>query len=71
MDPDVNRDLVDIMLNLQQQAKDTGDEEQLHLLNDTNIGHIVHELFGGGIETTTITVLWFIIYLIRNPQVKN
>ncbi|XP_060072856.1 steroid 17-alpha-hydroxylase/17,20 lyase-like [Ylistrum balloti] len=63
-----NRDLLDILLKEQEQAKKEGDKERLALLSDVSIGHIVYELFGGGIESTTMTILWFIIYMIRNPE---
>jgi hypothetical protein len=32
---------------------------------------IDYELFGGGIESTTMSILWFIIYMIRHPEVSN
>ncbi|XP_069139176.1 steroid 17-alpha-hydroxylase/17,20 lyase-like [Argopecten irradians] len=63
-----NRDLLDILLKEQQDARDQRDKKRLALLSDVSIGHIVYELFGGGIESTTMTILWFIIYMIRNPQ---
>lgn len=66
-----DRDLVDIMLKIQKEALESGNEEEIRLLSDQNIGHIVHELFGGGIESTTMTILWFILYLIHNPQVRE
>ena len=59
------------MLKIQKEAIESGDEEEIRLLSDQNIGHIVHELFGGGIESTTMTILWFILYLIHNPEVRN
>ena len=71
LDEDGHKDLVDIMLKLQREAKVKDDEEQGRLLKDTNIGHIVHELFGGGIESTTMSILWFILYLIRHPEVHT
>lgn len=61
---------MDIMLNIQKEAIESGDEEEIRLLSDKNIGHIVHELFGGGIESTTMTILWLMMYLIHNPQVR-
>lgn len=59
------------MLKIQKEALESGNEEEIRLLSDQNIGHIVHELFGGGIESTTMTILWFILYLIHNPQVRE
>lgn len=65
----VTRDLVDTMLNLQKEAKEKNNTEELERLSDCSIGHIVYELFGGGIESTTMSILWFIIYMIRHPEV--
>ncbi|GAB1607752.1 steroid 17-alpha-hydroxylase/17,20 lyase-like [Argonauta hians] len=62
------RDLLDFLLLEQKKAKDEGNEEVQTFLNDNTIGHIVYELFGGGIESTTITILWFIIYLLHHPE---
>ena len=70
MTEDVNRDLVDTLLILQQEAKISNNTVELERLSDCNIGHIVYELFGGGIESTTMTILWFIIYMIRHPEVS-
>lgn len=64
----VSRDLVDTMLFLQAEAKRTNNTEELNRLTDCNIGHIVYELFGGGIESTTMSILWFITYMIRHPK---
>lgn len=64
----VERDLVDTMLFLQAEAKKNNNTEDLKRLSDCNIGHIVYELFGGGIESTTMSILWFIIYMIRHPE---
>lgn len=64
----VSRDLVDTMLFLQAEAKRTNNIEELNRLTDCNIGHIVYELFGGGIESTTMSILWFITYMIRHPK---
>lgn len=69
MQSDHNRDLLDTFLNMQLEAKADNDEKKLQMLSDKTIGHIVHELFGGGIESTTMTILWFIIYLMHNPKV--
>ncbi|KAK3097001.1 hypothetical protein FSP39_005504 [Pinctada imbricata] len=63
-----HKDLVDLMLEHQKAAIEKNDTKQTNLLKDTNIGHIVHELFGGGIESTTMSILWFILYLIRHPE---
>lgn len=62
------RDLLDFLLLEQKRAKEEGNTEVLKLLSDVTIGHIVYELFGGGIESTTMTILWFIIYLIHYPE---
>ncbi|KAL5010478.1 hypothetical protein ScPMuIL_012783 [Solemya velum] len=65
---DHNRDLLDMLLNMQLEAKAENDEEKIRMLSDRTIGHIVHELFGGGIESTTMAILWFMIYLMHNPE---
>lgn len=65
------RDLLDFLLLEQKRAKEEGNTEVLKLLSDVTIGHIVYELFGGGIESTTMTILWFIIYLIHYPEVRT
>jgi len=59
------------MLFLQAEAQKNNNAEDLKRLSDCNIGHIVYELFGGGIESTTMSILWFIIYMIRHPEVSN
>ncbi|XP_052103028.1 steroid 17-alpha-hydroxylase/17,20 lyase-like [Mytilus californianus] len=64
----VSRDLVDTLLFLQMEATATNNTVDLERLSDCNIGHIVYELFGGGIESTTMSILWFMIYMIRHPE---
>lgn len=59
------------MLKLQKEAIEENDEEKMHMLSDKTIGHIVYELFGGGIESTTLSILWFLIYMIHNPEVRR
>ena len=63
-DDHTDRDFLDALLKAQLES-----EESREQLSDETIGHIVYELFGGGIESTTMTLLWFIVYMVRNPEV--
>lgn len=62
---------MDTLLELQTKAREEGDAESLRMLDDLTIGIIVHELFGGGIESTTMTILWLMVFLLHHPEVSK
>ncbi|XP_071816841.1 cytochrome P450 2J6-like [Apostichopus japonicus] len=59
------RDVMDAYLI--EMKKDNGNSD---IFNDDNMVFTVGDLFGAGTETTTLTLLWIILFLLKNPEAE-
>lgn len=67
------RDLVDSYLLEIENAKLTKTEGELFegMDHDTQIMQVMGDLFSAGMETIKTTLLWLIVFMLRNPTVKK
>jgi 26-hydroxylase len=67
------RDLVDYYLKEIEIAKENGTEKELFdgCDHDEQIMQVVGDLFSAGMETIKTTLLWLIVFMLRNPQAKK
>lgn len=72
-DRDNIRDLVDYYLLEIENAKINGTEQQLFDGRDQNeqIMQIMGDLFSAGMETVKTTLLWLVVFMLRNPDAKQ
>ncbi|XP_002730828.1 steroid 17-alpha-hydroxylase/17,20 lyase-like [Saccoglossus kowalevskii] len=68
-DQDNLNDLIDYLLDAQRQAKEEN-ADNISSLTDTHLVQTVSDMFGAGIDTTTHTMDWSIIFLTRYPDVQ-
>ena len=45
--------------------------EMAPLLNDEQIVHVLSELFGASLDTSSITIYWGLAYLIKHPEIQS
>ncbi|XP_073481197.1 cytochrome P450 2K1-like isoform X1 [Aquarana catesbeiana] len=66
---DINdqRNLIDVFLAKQQEGKP---ESTLYFHND-NLGMLVSDLFVAGMETTSTTLRWGLLLMIKNPEIQK
>ncbi|XP_008285532.1 cytochrome P450 2U1 [Stegastes partitus] len=69
LDPDNPRDLVDMYLMEMLAQRDAGDEDSS--FNEDYLFYIIGDLFIAGTDTTTNSVLWFLLYMILHPDVQD
>ncbi|KAL7018507.1 hypothetical protein ACKWTF_010783 [Chironomus riparius] len=67
------RDLVDFYLLEIEIAKESGTEDQLFngREHDEQIMQVMGDLFSAGMETIKTTLLWLIVFMLRNPNAKK
>lgn len=67
------RDLVDTYLLEIENAKLSDTEKELFegMDHDTQIMQVIGDLFSAGMETIKTTLLWLIVFMLRNPEVKK
>lgn len=72
-DRDNIRDLVDTYLLEIENAKLTNTEGELFegRDHDTQIMQVMGDLFSAGMETIKTTLLWLVVFMLRNPEVKK
>ena len=72
-DADNIRDLVDSYLNEIEIAKLAGFENELFegKDHDEQIMQIMGDLFSAGMETIKTTLLWLVVFMLRNPESKR
>ena len=68
LDTDNMRDYIDVYLNEIHGKKDR--EEQTHL-NDTELRAVVNDFFLAGTETTSSTLRWALLYMLKYPDVQK
>ncbi|XP_066293519.1 cytochrome P450 2U1-like [Branchiostoma lanceolatum] len=65
LDRENPRDFIDLcLLELEQQGKVDG-------LTEENVMYMTHNIFFAGMETTTNTLLWSLLYMTLNPDIQN
>ncbi|XP_048745587.1 steroid 17-alpha-hydroxylase/17,20 lyase-like [Ostrea edulis] len=69
--PGVNRDFIDSMLIARQEAENEGDEAVLQKLDDTHLIQTVADIFFAGVDTTRMTMDWFVYYMTRHPEIQS
>lgn len=72
-DRDNIRDLVDFYLLEIEEAKENGTEKELFdgRDHDEQIMQVMGDLFSAGMETIKTTLLWLIVFMLRNPNAKK
>lgn len=65
------RDLVDAYLMEIETAKQTNTELFEGKDHDEQIMQIMGDLFSAGMETIKTTLLWLVVFMLRNPDAKN
>lgn len=72
-DRDNIRDLVDAYLLEIEIAKENNVAHELFegMDHDTQIMQVMGDLFSAGMETIKTTLLWLIVFMLRNPEVKK
>lgn len=67
------RDLVDTYLLEIENAKLSDSEGELFegMDHDTQIMQVMGDLFSAGMETIKTTLLWLVVFMLRNPEVKK
>lgn len=73
LDSENIRDMVDAYLVEIQKAKLNGEEAQLFegKDHDEQIMQIMGDLFSAGMETIKSTLLWLVVFMLRNPEAKH
>lgn len=73
LDPEHPRDLVDSYLMAIDERKAAGTEQEFfHGYNaDEQLEQIVLDLFSAGVETLKTSLLWAILFMLHNPEVKT
>ena len=65
------RDLVDTYLLEIEDAKLTNKELFEGMDHDTQIMQVMGDLFSAGMETIKTTLLWLVVFMLRNPECKK
>ncbi|XP_035681556.1 cytochrome P450 2J2-like [Branchiostoma floridae] len=65
LDRENPRDFIDLLLLQLEQ------HEKVDNLTEENVMHITHNIFFAGMETTTNTLLWSLLYMTLNPGVQK
>ncbi|XWS50710.1 hypothetical protein CRYUN_Cryun12cG0110000 [Craigia yunnanensis] len=66
-----NRDFVDVMLSYLNQPMNPSDEEQVYIIDRTNIKAIILDMIAAALETSVVAIEWVLAEVIRHPRVKS
>ncbi|XVF09638.1 hypothetical protein REPUB_Repub07fG0111300 [Reevesia pubescens] len=66
-----HRDFVDVMLSYLNQPMNPNDEEQVHIIDRTNIKAIILDMIAAALETSAVAIDWALAEVIRHPRVKS
>lgn len=69
LDPDNPRDLTDMYL-IEMLAQQAAGEEDSSFTDDY-LFYVIGDLFIAGTDTTTNSILWFLLYMILHPDVQG
>lgn len=47
------------------------DEDSIKHCTDTQLKHVLADLFGAGLDTTMTTIRWFLLFVANNENVQN
>ncbi|XP_078268933.1 steroid 17-alpha-hydroxylase/17,20 lyase [Rhinoraja longicauda] len=64
-------DLLDSLLKAQENVKNNNSPIPGPHLTDDHLLMTVADIFGAGVETTSTTIAWIILYLLHHPQVQT
>ncbi|XP_048407378.1 steroid 17-alpha-hydroxylase/17,20 lyase isoform X1 [Stegostoma tigrinum] len=64
-------DLLDILIKAKMNAENNNSSKYEERLTDDHLQMTVADIFGAGVETTSITLAWTIIYLLHCPEVQK
>ncbi|XP_034302989.2 steroid 17-alpha-hydroxylase/17,20 lyase isoform X1 [Magallana gigas] len=69
-DPNNIRDFTDHLLVARSEAEKSGDDESLEKLNDTYLVQTVSDIFFAGVDTTRLTLEWFLCFMSGLPEIQ-
>ncbi|XP_061178421.1 steroid 17-alpha-hydroxylase/17,20 lyase-like isoform X1 [Saccostrea echinata] len=69
-DPDNIRDLTDHLLLARSEAEQAGNEESIQNLTDTYLVQTVSDIFFAGVDTTRLTIEWFLCFMSALPEIQ-
>ncbi|XP_066275013.1 steroid 17-alpha-hydroxylase/17,20 lyase-like isoform X2 [Branchiostoma lanceolatum] len=69
-DPSNLRDITDHMIKAQKDAEEEGIHD-VTALTDTHLRQTIGDIFGGGTDTTIMTLRWAILFLAAHPEVQE
>nr|XP_034329009.1 steroid 17-alpha-hydroxylase/17,20 lyase isoform X2 [Crassostrea gigas] len=69
-DPNNIRDLCDHLLLARSEAEKSGDDESLEKLNDTYLVQTLSDIFFAGVDTTRLTLEWFLCFISGLPEIQ-
>ncbi|XP_070545608.1 steroid 17-alpha-hydroxylase/17,20 lyase-like [Ptychodera flava] len=68
-DKDNLRDLTDHLIHAQNEAVQEG-AEQVGSLTETHMVQTLSDMFGAGIDTSSIAMNWCIVYMVKHPDIQ-
>lgn len=68
--PDNVRDMVDSILLAQVEAQKEESAEVMAMFTDTHIGQTISDIFGGGVDTSRLTMDWIVVLMAAHPKVS-
>ncbi|XP_052674496.1 steroid 17-alpha-hydroxylase/17,20 lyase-like [Crassostrea angulata] len=69
-DPNNIRDLTDHLLLARSEAEKSGDDESMEKLNDTYLVQTISDIFFAGVDTTRMTLEWFLCFISGLPEIQ-
>ncbi|XP_067909489.1 steroid 17-alpha-hydroxylase/17,20 lyase [Heterodontus francisci] len=64
-------DLLDTLLKAKLNAENNNSSVHEERLTDDHLLMTVADIFGAGVETTSVTLAWMIVYLLHHPEVQK
>ncbi|KAI8496642.1 hypothetical protein Bbelb_252970 [Branchiostoma belcheri] len=69
-DPGNLRDITDHMIKAQKDAEEEGIQD-INSLTDTHLRQTISDIFGGGTDTTIMTLRWAVLFLAAHPEIQE
>ncbi|EDV22934.1 uncharacterized protein TRIADDRAFT_28297 [Trichoplax adhaerens] len=70
-DPDTVRDILDAMIKAKREAEDEERDDKASMLDDYSLIGTIGDLFFAGMQTTSYTVQWYLLFMITHPQIQK